>query len=61
MNKSQLKQFEMIKAYAMTGNLEAAARGLSAMYRAAMSNKSRAAILAAATQLSIRDNAEFII
>ena len=45
----------------MTGNLDAAARGLSAMYRAAMSNKSRAAILAAAAQLSIRDNAEFII
>jgi hypothetical protein len=61
MNKSQLKQYEMIKAHATTGNIDAAARGLSAMYRAAMSNKSRAAILAAATQLSIRDNAEFII
>jgi hypothetical protein len=61
MNKSQLKQFKMIQSHAMTGNLEAAARGLSAMYRAAMSNKSRAAILAAATQLNIRGNAEFII
>jgi len=61
MNKSQLKQYEMIKAHAMTGNVDAAARGLSAMYRAAMSNKSKAAILAAATQLNIRGNAEFII
>lgn len=61
MNKTQLKQFAMIQAHAMTGNLEAAALGLSAMYRCAMSNKSKAAILAAATQLNIRDNAEFII
>jgi hypothetical protein len=61
MNKSQLKQFEMIKAYAMAGNNDAVARGLSAMYRCAMTNKSKAAILAAASQLNIRDNAEFII
>ena len=61
MNKSQLKQYEMIKAHAMTGNLDAAARGLSAMYRAAMSNKSKAAILAAASQLAIRTNPEFSI
>jgi hypothetical protein len=61
MNKSQLKQFGMIQAHAMTGNLNAAALGLSAMYRAAMSNKSRAAILAAASQLAIRNHPEFII
>ena len=61
MNKQQLKQFAMIQAHAIPGNLEAAARGLSAMYRCAMSNKSKAAILAAATQLNIRNNAEFII
>jgi len=61
MNKTQLKQFAMIQAHAMTGNLEAAARGLSAMYRCAMTNKSKAAILAAASQLNIRGNAEFII
>jgi hypothetical protein len=61
MNKQQLKQFAMIQAHAMTGNIDAAARGLSAMYRAAMTNKSKAAILAAATQLNIRGNADFII
>ena len=61
MNKSQLKQFGMIQAHAMTGNLDAAARGLSAMYRAAMSNKSRDAIIAAATDLKLINNPEFII
>jgi hypothetical protein len=61
MNKSQLKQYEMIKAYAMTGNLDAAARGLSAMYRAAMSNSSRGAIMAAAFELKLSNNPEFII
>jgi hypothetical protein len=61
MNKSQLKQFAMIQAHAMTGNLDAAARGLSAMYRAAMSNSSRGAIMAAAFELKLSSNPEFII
>jgi len=61
MNKSQLKQFKMIQAHAMMGNLDAAARGLSALYRAAMSAKSKAAILNAADNLGIRNNPEFII
>lgn len=61
MNKNQLKQLSNIRFYMVNNMPDAAARGLSAMYRAAMSNKSRAAILAAATQLSIRDNAEFIV
>ena len=61
MNKSQLKQFEMIKAYAMMGNNDAVARGLSAMYRAAMSAKSKAAILTAANDLKITNNPDFII
>jgi hypothetical protein len=61
MNKSQLKQYEMIKAHAMTGNVDAAARGLSAMYRAAMSNSSRGAIMAAAFELKLSNNPEFII
>lgn len=61
MNKSQLKQFAMIQSHAMAGNLDAAARGLSAMYRCAMSNKSRGAIIAAANDLKIINNPEFII
>jgi hypothetical protein len=61
MNKTQLKQFAMIQAHAMTGNVDAAARGLSAMYRAAMSNSSRGAIMAAAFELKLSSNPEFII
>jgi hypothetical protein len=61
MNKSQLKQFAMIQAYAIAGNNDAVARGLSAMYRCAMSNKSKAAILAAANELKITHNPDFII
>ena len=61
MNKTQLKQFKMIQTHAMMGNLDAAARGLSAMYRAAMTNKSKAAIMNAAGNLGIRNNPEFII
>jgi hypothetical protein len=51
----------MIQTHAMMGNLDAAARGLSALYRAAMSAKSKAAILNAADNLGIRNNPEFII
>ena len=51
----------MIKAHAATGNLDAAARGLSAMYRAAMSNSSRGAIMAAAFELKLSSNPEVII
>ena len=61
MNKSQLKQFEMIKAYATAGNNDAVARGLSAMYRCAMTNKSKTAILNAANELQITHNPDFII
>jgi hypothetical protein len=61
MTKAQLKQLPMIQAHAKNGNLDAAARGLSAMYRAAMSNSSRGAIMAAAYELKISTNPEFII
>lgn len=61
MNKSQLKQFAMIQAYMANGMIDTAARGLSAMIRAAMSNKSRAAMIAAAADLGLTNNPEFII
>lgn len=61
MNKSQLKQFAMIQAYVNNGMIDAAARGLSAMIRCAMSNKSRAAMIAAAADLGLVNNPEFII
>ena len=61
MTKSQLKQFAMIQAYVNNGMIDAAARGLSAMIRAAMSNKSRAAMIAAAADLGLINNPEFIV
>lgn len=61
MNKSQLKQFAMIQAYVNNGMIDTAARGLSAMIRCAMSNKSRAAMIAAASDLGLVNNPEFII
>lgn len=61
MNKQQLKQFAMIQAHAMTGNIDAAARGLSAMIRAAMSAKSKAALMAEAEALGLTNHPEFIV
>lgn len=61
MNKSQLKQFAMIQAYVNNGMIDTAARGLSAMIRVAMSNKSRAAMIAAAADLGLINNPEFIV
>lgn len=61
MNKTQLKQFAMIQTHAMGGNLDAAARGLSAMYRAAMSAKSKAALMAEAHALGLTNHPEFIV
>lgn len=61
MNKSQLKQFAMIQAYVNNGMIDTAARGLSAMIRSAMSNKSRAAMIAAAADLGLINNPEFIV
>jgi hypothetical protein len=61
MNKSQKKQFAMIKAYIDNGMADTAARGLSAMVRAAMTKKSRAELLYLAAEFNLVDNQEFII
>jgi hypothetical protein len=61
MNKSQLKQYEMIKAHAMTGNVDAAARSVSGLIRAAMSAKSRNALLAFALENGLTNEPDFII
>lgn len=61
MNKSQLKQFAMIQAYVNNSMIDTAARGLSAMIRAAMSNKSKQAMIQAANDLGLIGNPEFIV
>jgi hypothetical protein len=60
MTKSQLKQFEMIRAYMQAGMIDAAARGLSAMIRAAMSTKSKTALWIAAADFGLTNHPEFI-
>lgn len=61
MNKNQIKQMSNIRFYVINGMPDAAARGLSAMIRAAMSNKSKAALMAAAVELNLTNHSEFII
>lgn len=61
MNKQQLKQYAMITAYMNNGMAGAAALGLSAMVRAAMSAKSRAALMAAAVDLGLTNHPDFIV
>jgi predicted transcriptional regulator len=61
MNKNQIKQMSNIRFYVVNGMPDAAARGLSAMIRAAMSNKSKAALMAAAVELNLTNHPEFIV
>ena len=61
MNKSQKKQFEMVKMYMANSMQDTAARGLSAMIRAAMTGTSRAALMLAAEDLKLTNNPEFLI
>jgi SLT domain-containing protein len=61
MNKNQLKQMSNIRFYVVNNMPDAAARGLSAMIRAAMSAKSKAALMAEAEALGLKNHPEFIV
>lgn len=61
MNKNQLKQLSNIRFYVVNNMPDAAARGLSAMIRAAMSAKSRNALLAFALENGLTNHSEFIV
>jgi hypothetical protein len=61
MTKSQLKQIEMARAYIQNGMADCAARSVSAMIRAAMSAKSRNALLAFALEHNLTNQPDFII
>tara|TARA_R110000868_G_scaffold297130_1_gene557429 strand:+ start:135 stop:320 length:186 start_codon:yes stop_codon:yes gene_type:complete len=61
MNKNQLKQLSNIRFYMVNNMPDAAARGLSAMIRCAMSAKSRAALMAEAAALGLTNHPDFII
>lgn len=61
MNKSQLKQIEMVKIYLANGMVDTSARSVSALIRSAMSAKSRNALMAFATENGLVNHSEFIV
>lgn len=61
MNKSEIREIAKIVAYHKAGlEAEWVARALSALIRAARTNKSKAALLEYADILNVRNNSEFI-
>ena len=61
MNKSQLKQIEMARAYIQNGMADCAARSVSGLIRSAMSAKSRNALLAFALENGLTNQPDFIV
>ena len=61
MNKAQLKQLAMIEAYIDNKMTDTAARSLSAMIRAAMTNKSKEFLMQRAIDLNLTKRPEFIV
>jgi hypothetical protein len=61
MTKQQLKQIEMARRYINNGMIDCAARSVSGLIRAAMSAKSRAALLAFALENGLTNHSEFIV
>lgn len=61
MNKSETKAVDNLGVYIAWGVDDAAARGLSALIRAARTNKSREALMEVAKGWDLVDHPEFII
>lgn len=61
MNKQDLKTIENARKHIAAGNADAAARVVSFLVRAALSNKKRSEFIAAAENLGITSNPEFRI
>ena len=61
MNKSELKQIAMISKYHALGMTDTVARVLSALIRAARTNKSRQALIEQAGVFGVVSHPEFII
>lgn len=61
MTKQQLKQIEIARAFIANGMIDAAARSVSGLIRAAMSAKSRNALLAFALKNGLNNEPDFII
>ena len=61
MNKHQQKQIEILKAHLAIGNIDAAAMGLSALIRSAMTKKQSQTLMHIAEEFGIINHPEFII
>ena len=61
MTKQQLKQLELIEVYIDNQMQDVAARSLSALIRAAMTNKSKQFLMQRAIDLNLTKRPEFII
>ena len=61
MNKSELKQVQILASFYKLGMIDTVARSLSSLIRAARTNKSREALMRYADMFGVRSNPEFII
>lgn len=61
MNKLQLRQIEIARAFIANGMNDAAARSVSSLIRSAMSARSRNALLAFAMEYNLNNEPDFII
>lgn len=61
MTKAQSRDVAMIRAYHATGNLHAAAAGLSALIRCAMSGRQAAQLRAIAAELGLTSHPAYIV
>jgi hypothetical protein len=61
MNKHQLRECANCARYAAAGHRDMAARGLSALYRAAMREKQKQSILAFSLALGVVSHPDFIV
>lgn len=60
MNKQQAKQIEMIKVYINNGMMDNAAKSLSALIRASMSNKAKQELMTVAIETNLVNNNHFV-
>lgn len=61
MTKQQQKQIGFIKAHICNGNIDSAARGMSALIRSATNNKQSSELQQIACELKLTNHASFII
>lgn len=61
MNKSEAREVAKLAQAAAMGMLDMTARGLSALVRAAMTKRSREALMAEAQRLGVVGHPEFIV